>query len=527
MEVGRSLDKIDQKIKQVSDTLKQTTSQTRELDKALKLDSKNTEASAQKMKNLETQIGLATQKVALLKQKQMEADKAFQKGDMTAKEFNKIQVAVLKAENELTKYNQELQNATDEPTIAKIGKMEQGFTKVQSSLEKTQKGLTKVSAITVALITTITASITAFTNQTLAINEQAKALDVSVEKMQLQRNVYKELTGDAGNYDSALSSIKNVMNSITLGQGSAYLNILNRLGVSTKDLNGNTKDLSTIYDDVLVALSDMENTTLRNSLAYELFGDNAVNVLEVMQTSAETIDSLNQKQMELGITTEEQVQTAEQIKESWDAMKFEFMQVSAELAENLLPIIQILSEFVIQYIIPILTTIANWFGNMSPKQQKFTLFLLLLIVLLPKIIAIVSTIVGVIKAIAVASYSAAGGVGAVSAASTPLLPILWAVAAVVLVVATLFAFLSGTSKDLTKTLDKQTSQMSNLQGQYSSMGSDFEVNSTQVSENSNKSTVDISVDINATGDTQISQENAERVADLLAQRINKELGGKI
>lgn len=59
------------------------------------------------------------------------------------------------------------------------------------------------------------------------------------------------------------------------------------------------------------------------------------------------------------------------------------------------------------------------------------------------------------------------------------------------------------------------------------MGDDFDVNTTQVSENSNHSQVDINVDINATGDNAISQENAELVADLLAQKINKELGGKI
>ena len=59
------------------------------------------------------------------------------------------------------------------------------------------------------------------------------------------------------------------------------------------------------------------------------------------------------------------------------------------------------------------------------------------------------------------------------------------------------------------------------------MGSDFDVNTTQVSENANHSQVDINVDINATGDSPISQENAELVADLLAERINKELGGKI
>ena len=146
--------------------------------------------------------------------------------------------------------------------------------------------------MTLALITTVTASITAFTNQTLAINEQSKALGVSVEKLQLQRNVYKQITGDASNFDSAISSLRSVMNSITLGNGNAYLNILNRLGVSTKDAEGNTKDLSEVYNEIIIALGEMENTTLRNSLAYELFGENAINVLEVMQTSSETINEV-------------------------------------------------------------------------------------------------------------------------------------------------------------------------------------------------------------------------------------------
>lgn len=527
MEVGRSLEEIDQKVKKLNESIKLTTSQTRELDKALKLDSKNTEASAQKMKNLETQIGLATQKVALLKQKQIEANKAFQNGDMTAKEFNKIQVSVMQAENELKKYNIELKNTADAPTIERIGKLKTGFDNVEKSLEKTQKTAKKLSAITLTLITTITASITAFTNQTMALEEEAKALDVSIEKLQLQRNVYKEITGDASNYDSALTSLKSVMTSIALGNGSSYLNILKHLGISTKDLNGNTKDLETMYDEIIQVFGEMEDTTIRNSLAYELFGDNAINVLEVLQTSTETIDELNQKQLELGITTQGQVGTAKEIQKTWNELKLEFMQVSGELAENLLPIIQTLSEFVIENVLPILTAITDWFGGMSPQQQKFTVFLLLIIILLPKIVSIITAIVGVIKAITVASYGAAGGIGAVSTASTPLLPILWAVAAVVLVVATLFAFLMGQSTNLTSTLKQQTSQMEDLQKQYSNMGDDFDVNTTQVSENSNHSQVDINVDINATGDNAISQENAELVADLLAQKINKELGGKI
>ena len=74
MEVGRSFDAIDQKVKKLSDTIKLATNQTKELDKALKLDPENTEASTQKLKLLENQVGLTTQKLALLKQKQIEAN---------------------------------------------------------------------------------------------------------------------------------------------------------------------------------------------------------------------------------------------------------------------------------------------------------------------------------------------------------------------------------------------------------------------------------------------------------------------
>jgi len=299
------------------------------------------------------------------------------------------------------------------------------------------------------------------------------------------------------------------------------------LGVSTKDLEGNTRSLTDIYNDIVVSLSGMENTVLRNSLAYELFGDNAINVLEVMQTSAETIQELNEQQLALGITTEEQVQTAEQIQEAWDSMKQEFMQVSMQLAEKLLPLVQQITQFFIENILPILTRIADWFAGMSPEQQKFVAFLLMIIILLPKVVSIITAIIAVVKAITLASYGAAGGIGAVSAASVPLIPIALAVVAVILVLALLFAFLTGRSKELTNTLGKQADTMSNLESSYSDLGDDINVNTTQVSENSNTSHADIHVDIDAHGDTQMSQENAELVADALAERINKELGGKI
>ena len=138
------------------------------MDKAIRLDPKNTEASTQKMKLLENQVGLTTQKLALLKQKQIEANQLFAKGDISAKEYNKIQVAVMKTENEVAKLNQEIKKTADAPTLQKIDKMAQGFGKVETALQKTQKVAKTFSVVTLAMVTAITASITAFTNQTQA-----------------------------------------------------------------------------------------------------------------------------------------------------------------------------------------------------------------------------------------------------------------------------------------------------------------------------------------------------------------------
>lgn len=526
-EIGRSLDEIDGKVKKLNEILKQSTDQSRELSKAMKLEPKSTELAAQRMKNLSTQIGLATQKVSLLKQKQLEANQAFNNGDITAKEFNKVQLSVMKAENQLRGYNKELKDATQAPAVGRVNNLAKGFDGVTSSLNKSQKALKTFSKLALALVTTMAGAITAFAKTTIELNDMAKAYDVNIEKLQLQRALYKEITGDSDNYNKSLDALKKTLNQIVLGQGNGYANILKYIGVSTTDAEGRTKSLNEVYEEVLVALGEMEDITLRNQLAYELFGEEAINILEIMSLTTEQIEELNQKTMENGIISAENASTAQAIQEQWDGVKQQFMAVSAELAEKLLPLIKTLADFVTQFILPIITAIANWFASMNPTQQKFVFFLLMLVILLPKIISFVTVIIGIIKAITVASYGAAGGVGAVSAAATPLIPIMLAVVAVVLVLALLFAFLTGRSKELSKSLDGQQKQMDGIASSYEEMGDDFEVTSNQVSSNSNTTSHDINVTIDSRGDSPIAEENAELVADLLAERINKELGGKI
>jgi len=231
--------------------------------------------------------------------------------------------------------------------------------------------------------------------------------------------------------------------------------------------------------------------------------------------------------MESNLISEEQAEAARLIQEKWEEVRLEFMMVGAELAVALLPLIKLLGQLLTDFILPLLTKIANWFANMSPVQQKFMLFLIFLVIFLPKIIMFFKAIVLVTKGIALALKKAAVGAKMLSVGAAPLIPILLAVVAVVTILALLFAFLTGRSRELRSSLDQQRGSMDSLGAAYEDVGNGVAGQIEQVSSNHNRTSNDVSVTIDARGDTPISEENAQQVADLLADRINRELGGKI
>ncbi len=522
-EIGRSLEEIDIKVKGLNKTLKDSTAETKELDKALKLDPKSTETVDKKMKTLQAAIGTATQKVALLKQKQDEAYRAMARGELSAAEYKKIELAVLKAENEVKTLNSEIQKTAK----LKVDQTAAGFDKLTAGMNKAQAGAQKLAKAATVVLTTLVAAATAFVVVGDELDDTSTKFRISAEQLQIQRNLYAKTTDDAKNYDKALSSLNSVMASIAKGRGAAYIETLNRLGVSTTDAAGNTRSAAEVYNEVTLALGAVADETERASLASIIFGENGLNVATVAGLTRQEVFAYNEELARSGIISSESAATAGLVADQMDNIKQQLQAATGELMVALLPVILQLVEIAQTTIIPILTTVAGWFAKMSPAQLNFVFFLLMLVIILPKVISVITAIVGVVKAITLASYGAAGGVGAVSAASMPLQPILIAVAAAILIVVLLFAMLAGKSKDVTGELDKQRKQFNAMEKDYSNMAADMGGTVSMTSQNNSTQTVNYDVNINAHGDTPISQEAAEMVADDLADKINTQLGGKI
>jgi len=522
-QVGRSLSEIDNKVRQLAVSIKESTKKTKELDRTLKLDPRNTQVVGQQMRALGTQIGQATQQVVLLRQRQAEANRELQQGNITAAEFKKIEQSVQAAELQLQRFNAQFKNVQR----AQVDRLAGQFDKVTRSMQRAQRVAQTFSRMALGLVAVVAGAITAFTRHATTLADMADAYEMCIERLQRKRNIFAEVTGSADNFNRSLDRLNSRLNRITLGTGIAYENILNHIGVASRDAEGRTRSLSDIYDEVIERLREMEDIQLRNRLAYELFGEEAIYIIEILEMCIEEYERLKYAQYQANIISEEQAERAREVQAAWEAVRDEFIMTGAELATSLLPLIQTLAELIQNFLLPILTSLAQWFANMHPVQQWFTLFILFLVMFLPKFIVIGKGVVAIIKKIAIAKKKAAVGAKMLSVASTPLQPILLAVAAVILILATLFAFLTGRSRELSSTMDRQTGSLNRLGNAYGDLGANVAHNTNQVSQNHNRTTQDVNVTIDARGETPISQENAELVADILAERINKELGGKI
>jgi len=110
------------------------------------------------------------------------------------------------------------------------------------------------------------------------IHDTSAKFRISAEQLQYQRNLYAKTTDDAKNYDKALSSMSSVMTSIAKGKGTAYIDALNKLSVSTTDATGKTKTAAQVYQETVVALGRVSDETEMAALACILFGENGLNV---------------------------------------------------------------------------------------------------------------------------------------------------------------------------------------------------------------------------------------------------------
>ena len=119
IEIDGKTDKLQNALQGVDKNLRSTKSELKEVERALKLDPKNTELLAQKQQLLTKAVGETKDKLDVLKTAEAQVQEQFKRGEASEEQYRAIQREVIATEAELK--NLEAQAKESNSTLAKVG----------------------------------------------------------------------------------------------------------------------------------------------------------------------------------------------------------------------------------------------------------------------------------------------------------------------------------------------------------------------------------------------------------------------
>ena len=369
IEIDGNTTKLSDSLKSVDKSLKTTQTNLKDVNKLLKMDPSNVELLKQKH-------DLLGQAVSDTKKRQEELRKALEEaknaGDTSE---NRAQQDALQRELEET--TQSLKQLTDE------------YNKSNPSLQAFSQNAKKVSEATRGMSTFAAGAGAAMLG--MAYNAGTTADDLltlsrntgfSVEELQKMQYASDRI-------DVSMEAMTGSLTKMTKQMASGN-SAFDTLGVSITNADGTMRDATDVWYDSLAALSQVENGTLRDQLAMELFGKSAMELSGIVDDGGEALRNLGQEAEDAGlILSGDAVSAAGQFNDAMDEVKAKaeqaFFSAGAALAESLLPKLEELIDWVSQVI--------SWFAQLDGDTQT-------LILTVVGLVAAISPVAGLLSGIA-------------------------------------------------------------------------------------------------------------------------------
>lgn len=256
IQIGGDTTGLDKALKQVDSTIKETQDDLKAVNKALKLDPKNTELLAQKQRLLADAVSKAASKLETLKEAQKQAAEQFKRGEISEEQYNALSIEVGKAEAALKAAKEAAADFNDEC---------KRVSREAADVANATRGISIAGAATVATIATAAVKTAEWADELLTLSQQTGISTEQLQKFQYASDLV----------DVSVESMTGALAKMTRQLGGEGEEKFRALGVATRDANGALRDSELIFYDVLAALGRVGNETERDVLAMEIFGKSA------------------------------------------------------------------------------------------------------------------------------------------------------------------------------------------------------------------------------------------------------------
>lgn len=249
-----------------------------------------------------------------------------------------------------------------------------------------------------------------------SISDMAMQTGMGTQAVQQLNYIATQTGTDMNTVSSALTSLQNAMASAANGTGDAA-NVFRNLDVAIRDSNGEMRDSTQVFFDVISQLGEVSNSTEKAQQATKLFGDSAKELNGIIEAGSDGLSSMINEFNELGLgISDEDIQALVEAQQSINQMKQAFMEAAAQLAATFAPVI---------------TSITSFLAQLSPETKQVIMVVAVLTAGIVGLSLAISAL-GVIYTTVMGAATAA--TAAFSAQAAPVLIVIAAIAALALAI---------------------------------------------------------------------------------------------
>ena len=376
-------------LKSIDREIKSTQKSASDLNKSLDYQYDGNRASLA-MKQFQRTIELCEQKAEALRAKLKEMEAA---GRVDTDDYAKLQLELAKVETQSAKAAEGIKKLNNVP----IEQLNQKIDKVGESLTKAGQKVSVLSAGAAGLIAGAAAIGKSAAATGAEIDDMTQQFDVSAETIQRWNYLALQAGVDSTAFTRALIRARAAMADLSTGTSNAATQALDALGISARQFGSDEE----MFDGILKALSEVEDSTLQTAYANEIFGDRiATQLLPYINAGADDLAKWNAEFEAMPSLTGEEASALAELDDTFNRLNTTMQYAAAQLGEALAPIIERVVEFIEESVVPAIEELANWFENLSPGMQDTILAILGIIAVAGPLLILIGKLIPGLKAIA-------------------------------------------------------------------------------------------------------------------------------
>ena len=383
IEIGGDVSELSKALKGVNSDISKTQKELKDVEKLLKLDPSNTELLRQKHELLGKQVADTKTKLETLRKTEEELNKTGV--DKHSEQYRALEREIISTEDSLRKL--EAAAAASNVTLTKVS---QTFGKISDASGKVAQATKGISTAAGGALAGIAGLAYKSVQAADDLNTLAKQTGISTAELQKMQYASDLIDVSVDSITGAMTKMKKNMASTSKDTQAAF----QKIGVSVQDSNGQLRDATTVFYEVLEGLSHVANETERDTLAMQLFGRSADELAGIVDDGGAALRELGLEAEQLGLIMDQQtLDSLNNVNDAVDKLKAkangELAQAGAKAMEALMP--------VFEKVLDAMSKALDYIGSLDEDQIKMLATLLAVTAAISPVAKGISNVTGLIS----------------------------------------------------------------------------------------------------------------------------------